>query len=353
MGERKIIHIDMDCFYAAIECREDPSIAHLPVGVGGRGGRGVLTTCNYVARTFGCHSAMPVFQALRVCPQLILKPVRFDLYRRESRRIREIFREYTSLIEPLSLDEAYLDVTEYPAYAWDVAKEIRHRIRRELQLTASAGVAANKMLAKIASDWRKPDGQFAVLPGEVASFMRALPVRKIPGVGPRAEATLAKRGIQTCGDLQKTPIHQLAAWFGPSWAAELAERARGEDSRPVQPSRIRKSMSCEHTFARNLETFEACAARLEEMVDELAGDLAAKSDLPPIRKQFVKIKFADFQSTTRERPCEVLDRKLAVELLAEAYGRSRHAVRLLGLGVRFATPLEEDDRQLVLAMDER
>jgi DNA polymerase IV len=351
VSTRKIIHLDMDCFYAAIECRDDPSIAHLPVGVGGRSGRGVLTTCNYLARAFGCRSAMPVFQARQLCPRLVLKPVRFDVYAKESRRIRSIFREFTSLVEPLSLDEAYLDVSAAGETAWRIAAEIRRRIRAETGLTASAGVAANKMLAKIASDWRKPDGQFAITPEQVADFMRDLPVRKIPGIGPRAQERLAAQGIETCGQLQQVEPHILATWFGPAWAAELHERSHGRDERPVESRRIRKSLSTEHTFFEPLESLEACRAKIIAMLDEVGADLAAKPGLPAIRKVFVKVKFADFRATTRERPAATLDAALAMELLAEAYGRSHLPVRLLGLGVRFAVPEEGDGRQLDLPME--
>ena len=239
---RKIIHIDMDSFYAAIECRDDPAIADKPVGVGGSGPRGVLTTCNYVAREFGCRSAMPVFKALELCPDLILKPVRFDVYRMESRRIRKIFARYTDLVEPLSLDEAYLDVSHHKRYAYDIAREIRREIFRETRLTASAGIAPNKMLAKIASDWRKPNGQFAILPDEVETFVKDLPLRRIPGVGPRAEELFKSKGIETCGQLQDVPINELEHWLGPSRAMELYARCRGEDDRPVEPVRERKSM---------------------------------------------------------------------------------------------------------------
>jgi len=348
VGVRKIIHVDMDCYYAAIECRDDPSIAHLPVGVGGRSGRGVLTTCNYVAREFGCRSAMPVFQARRLCPQLIIKPVRFEVYRRETARIHRIFRDYTDRIEPLSLDEAYLDVTHREETAWRLARTIRQRIREETGLTASAGVAANKMLAKIASDWRKPDGQFAVPPDRVAEFMRELPVRRIAGIGPRAQERLAEHGIETCGDLQAVERHRLTAWFGPAWAAELVERAHGRDERPVESRRVRKSMSCERTFFEPLETLEDCRETLGTMLDELRGDLAAKKNLPPVRKVFVKVKFSDFRATTHERPTTRLNEGTVAELLAEAFGRSPLPVRLLGVGVRFATPVESDDRQLPL-----
>lgn len=347
---RKIIHVDMDCFYAAIECRDDPSVAALPVGVGSGSGRGVLTTCNYVARKFGCRSAMPVFQARRLCPDLVLKPIRSEVYRAESLRIREIFREYTGQIEPLSLDEAYLDVTHQDRYAWEIARELRDRIWRETRLTASAGVAANKMLAKIASDWRKPDGQFAITPGEVADFMPALPVRRIPGIGPKAELRLEREGLLTCGDLQRLPRHRLHQLFGAAWGDELFDRCRGEDDRPVQSVRIRKSLSCERTFASDLSTLDACHQVLDPLLGELDEDWEKRTGRREFRKVFVKLKFADFQSTTREGAAENLDRSRFRALLEEAFGRSPHPVRLIGVGVRFSGPAETDHRQLELAI---
>ena len=298
---RKIIHIDMDCFYAAIECRDDPSVADQPVGVGGSSRRGVLTTCNYEARKYGCRSAMPVFKALERCPHLVLKPVRFDLYKRESRRIRKLFENYTDLIEPLSLDEAYLDVSDQKRYATEVARMIRRDIRRETGLTASAGIAPNKMLAKIASDWRKPDGQFAILPQEVAAFMKPLPVRRIPGVGPRAEELFHQRGIKTCGELQKIAINELEHWLGPSRAMELYDRCRGRDDRPVETQRDRKSTSVERTFAENIATIDGCLQQLPKLLEELGSDLARQAQDRPFTKIFVKLKFANFQQTTRNK----------------------------------------------------
>lgn len=348
---RKIIHVDMDCFFAAIECRDDPSIAHLPVGVGGESGRGVLTTCNYIARTFGCRSAMPVFQARQLCPQLVLRPVRFEAYRAESRKIRAIFREYTEQIEPLSLDEAFLDVSHQRRYAWDIAREIRKKIRKQTGLTASAGVASNKMLAKIASDWRKPDGQFAILPSDVEAFMAPLPLRKIPGVGPKGEARLAAAGLVTCGDLRQQPRHILHGLLGVAWGDELYDRCHGIDDRPVESSRIRKSLSCERTFLEDLPTLEACQRALDPLLSELREDLNKRSGEKAFRKIFLKLKFANFQSTTKEEHGACLDRDRFVALLEEAFGRSPHAVRLIGLGVRFPEPAEEDYRQLQLALD--
>lgn len=345
---RKIIHVDMDCFYAAIECRDDPSVAHLPVGVGGDSGRGVLTTCNYVARQYGCRSAMPLFRARQLCPQLVLKPLRSDVYRAESRRIRAIFRKYTELIEPLSLDEAYLDVSHHQRFAWDIAREIRQTIRRETGLTASAGIAANKMLAKIASDWRKPNGQFAIQPQDVSAFMQSLPLRKIPGVGPKGEARLTAAGLKTCGDLQKLSRHEVLGLLGQAWGEELYVRCRGEDDRPVESTRIRKSLSCERTFLEDLTTLEACRHALDPLLAELAEDLRKRASESAFRKIFLKLKFANFQSTTKEGISGQLDRTHFEALLAEAFGRSPHAVRLIGVGVRFPEPDEEDHRQLRL-----
>jgi len=343
---RKIIHIDMDCFYAAIECRDDPSIADKPVGVGGSSGRGVLTTCNYVAREFGCRSAMPVFKALELCPNLIIKPVRFEVYRRESRQIRQIFARYTDLVEPLSLDEAYLDVSHHKRFAYDIAREIRREIYRETHLTASAGIAPNKMLAKIASDWRKPNGQFAILPDEVEAFMKDLPVRRIPGVGPRAEELLKVHGVETCGQLQDIPINELEQWLGPSRAIELYARCRGEDDRPVEPVRERKSMSVERTFPRDIPDLAGCLAELPALLTELAGDLGKRKEPRPFNKIVVKLKFSNFQQTTRERSGTRLEQANYEALLEEAFARSPHGVRLIGVGVRF--PESEDSGQLEL-----
>ncbi|NBD37406.1 MAG: DNA polymerase IV [Verrucomicrobia bacterium] len=341
---RKILHIDMDCFYAAIECRDDPAIRGRPVGVGGGGQRGVLSTCNYEARKYGCRSAMPLFKALELCPQLIVKPPRFEVYRRESRRIRGIFSRYTPHIEPLSLDEAFLEVTHQRRYAWEIAREIRQSIRRETGLTASAGVAPNKMLAKIASDWRKPDGQFAVLPDEVEAFMKDLPLRRIPGIGPRAESLFQEQGIRTCGDLQDVPFPDLVRLVGAARAEEMHDRCRGKDDRPVEQSRVRKSLSVERTYPRDMESVEACLDRLDSLLDELEKDYAKLRKPHSFTKVFVKCKFADFRQTTCEQAGSRMERELFEPLLRRAFERNPHAVRLLGVGVRF--PEGGEDAQL-------
>jgi len=339
---RKIIHIDMDCFYAAIEMRERPELAGRPIAVGGGSARAVVTTANYEARKFGVRSAMPGFMARERCPQLVFLPVRFDLYRAESAKIRKVLRGVTPLVEPLSLDEAYLDVSGMERYAWDIAKELRARIFEETGLTASAGVAPNKMLAKVASDWRKPNGQFAVPPDAVERFMRELPVGKIWGVGPKGAEKLASLGIRTCGDMQALSLAELARRFG-RWGEELHALCRGVDDRAVEPNRIRKSLSNECTYANNLTTLDACQRALAELVAELEADLRSKASDRRIRKAVVKVKFADFTRTTRE--CVTAKPALAIyeRLLEEAFARGGKAVRLLGAGVRFADLEEEEE----------
>lgn len=338
---RKIIHLDMDCFYAAVEMRERPELRDVPMAVGGGSARGVVTTCNYVAREFGVRSAMPGFKARELCPQLVFVPVRFDLYRADSARIRQILLEYTPLVEPLSLDEAYLDVTAIDRYAWDIAKEIRARIFETTQLTGSAGIAPNKMLAKIASDWRKPNGQFAVTPDQIADFVKDLPVRKIWGVGPKGAERFARLGIQTCGQLQQWSLPDMVRRFG-RWGEELYFLSRGQDNRPVEPDRPRKSLSNENTYRENLTTLEACERGMETLVGELMAELAAKASDRKIRKAFVKVKFADFTRTTKECVSAQPTWATFQALLAEALTRGNLSVRLLGVGVRFVD--ESEDR---------
>jgi DNA polymerase IV len=349
---RKIIHLDMDCFYAAIEQRDDPTLRGKPVGVGGsRDRRGVLTTCSYEARPFGVRSAMPTFLALQKCPQLIVVPTRFDVYRRESRLIREIMAAFTPLIEPLSLDEAYLDVSELPFDPAAIAFEIRERIFEQLGLTASAGIAPNKLLAKIASDFNKPNGQCVVPPDQVAQFMEPLPVRKLWGIGGVSAEKLERRGIQTCGQLQalsRVDLHKIFGKFG----LELYDLCRGLDTRPVQPHRLRKSLSTEETFSENLTTLAQCEERLALIHTTLLEDLAASRDPRPVRKVFVKIKFANFTRTTVECVAGEPALPLLNTLLEQGFRRGAGlAVRLLGAGVRFAEEAGNTS-QLPLALGE-
>ncbi len=345
---RAIIHLDMDCFYAAIEVRDRPELRGKPVGVGGaRDRRGVLTTCNYEARKFGVHSAMPTFMALQRCPKLIVLPTRFDVYRRESAVIRGILHRFTPLVEPLSLDEAYLDVSAHPGAPGALAEVIRGLIFRKTKLTASAGIGPNKLVAKIASDLNKPDGQYEVTPNDVPEFMAALPVRKIWGIGAVTEQKLQQRGITTCADLQRHTRLQLQELFG-KWGTELYDLCRGIDERPVEPQRERKSLSTEETFSINLETLAACEEKLEELFAEMMADLAQKEAARMVAKIFVKLKFADFTRTTVERVGLTPSLGDYRTLLSEAFARTGKSVRLMGVGVRFAPVAAPEAAQLSL-----
>lgn len=325
----------MDCFYAAIEERENPSLRGKPLGVGGSERRGVLTTANYEARKYGCRSAMPVFKALELCPQLVLVPVQFDLYRAVSSQIRAIFGRFTALIEPLSLDEAYLDVSHLQSSGEALAREIRAQIFEETRLTASAGISTNKLIAKIASDWHKPNGQKHVSAEEIPAFIAALPVGRLWGVGKKMREKLTALGVETCGDLQGFDQIELSQRFG-KWGLELWHLSRGIDERPVTPDRSRKSVSSETTFSENVEDLPALVPPLRGMIEGLALDLAKSHSDRVIRSLVVKMKFADFHRTTAERAGHLLEPAIFEELLTEAWRRGNNrAVRLLGVGVRF------------------
>ena len=345
-SRRAIIHLDMDCFYAAIEVRDRPELRGKPVGVGGsRDRRGVLTTCNYEARKFGVRSAMPTFMALRRCPKLIVLPTRFDVYRREAAVIRGILQRFTTLVEPLSLDEAYLDVSAYPGAPAALAQVIRDMIFRKTKLTSSAGIGPNKLIAKIASEVKKPNGQFEVTPEEVPEFMTDLPVRKLWGIGAVTEQKLEQLGVKTCGDLQRFSRAELQELFG-KFGAELYELCRGIDQRAVEPDRERKSLSNEETFLKDLNSLGECEIRLQELFGELMAELAQKEPSRNISKIFVKLKFADFTRTTVERAGLSPTLENFRTLLVEAFGRTGKSVRLMGVGVRFAELAPPDEVQL-------
>ncbi|WP_024868675.1 DNA polymerase IV [Pseudoxanthomonas suwonensis] len=301
---RKIIHVDMDAFYASVEQRDDPSLRGRPVVVAWRGARSVVCAASYEARRFGVRSAMPALRAERLCPDAVFVPPDFARYKAVSRQIREIFLAHTPLVEPLSLDEAYLDVTDSPTcggIATEIARTIRAQIREATSLTASAGIAPNKFLAKIASDWRKPDGQFVVPPSRVEQFLTPLPVNRVPGVGKVMEAKLAALGVQTVGQLRELPLERLEALFG-SFGHSLYRRARGIDERPVTPDQPVQQVSAEDTFERDL--------RLGEF-DEAIGALAEKVWNSSRRTGRVgrtvvlKLKTAQFRILTRSHTPEV------------------------------------------------
>lgn len=298
---RKIIHVDMDAFYASVEQRDDPSLRGRPVAVGHAAKRGVVAAASYEARKFGVRSAMPSTTALRQCSELVFVPPRFDVYRAVSSQIRRIFEDYTMLIEPLSLDEAYLDVTKnlrgIPT-ASATAKEIRARILAETGLTASAGISYNKFLAKLASDHRKPNGQFVITPDKGPAFVEALAVGKFHGVGPVTADKMKSLGIHTGADLRAQPLAFLQEQFGKSGAWYYAI-ARGEDDRPVRPDRQRKSSGSETTFREDLTSETDIEAGIRAMAD----DVWAWCEKHQVFGQTVtvKIKFSDFRHITRSR----------------------------------------------------
>jgi DNA polymerase IV len=341
---RKIIHCDADCFFAAVEMRDDPSLRFRPIAVGGRVEQcGVISTCNYEARHYGVHSAMSSAMARKLCPDLIILPHRMEAYRKASLQMRHIFYDYTELVEPLSLDEAFLDVSnsEYcQGSATRIAETIRQRIFDEVQLTVSAGVAPNKFLAKVASDWNKPNGLCVIAPKDVDSFVMQLPVDKICGVGKVTAERLTEIGVRSCVDLQKFSIFELKQRFG-QLGVRLYELCRGTDQREVSAARRRKSLSVEHTFPRDLRHINSCVARMPELLQELAGRLRRLSSDYCVVKIFVKIKFADFTVTTIERRGTALIAADFYQLCREAYARQVAPVRLLGVGVRFVD-LRED-----------
>lgn len=347
---RKIIHVDMDCFYAAVEVKYRPELRGKPLGVGGpANSRGVLTTASYEARKFGVRSAMPSARAVRLCPELILVPPNFSLYKKESQAVREIFRRYTEKIQPLSLDEAYLDVSGVDN-ATRVAREIRASIALELNLTASAGIAPNKFLAKIASDWRKPNGQFTVRPDMVDDFVRELPVEKIHGVGQVTAKRMHELGLRTCGDVQQRSLVELARMFG-SRAQWLYDLSRGIDKREVHNDFQRKSLTVEETYGRDLTTLDECLKKLPELYDDWAQRMRKNGGEEQIRGFIVKLRFYDFKRTTHEISARRWPNLSDFEsLLRRAWDRRGDPVRLIGLGVRMNSdePAESDPDQLSL-----
>lgn len=342
-AQRKIIHIDMDCFYAAVEIRDNPALLGKPVAVGGSAtGRGVLTTANYEARKFGVRSAMPTATALRQCPGLVLVPVNMEKYRAASKVIHQIFADYTDKIEPLSLDEAFLDVTDcsqHDGSATLIAEEIRQRIHEQLKITASAGVSVNKFVAKVASDWNKPNGQTVIRPEQIDSFVEALPVGKINGVGKVTEAKIHKLGVKTCGDLRRFTEQELGHNFG-SFGARLYRLCRGIDNRPVKADRVRKSLSVERTFSQDKADVSALLEKLPDLMDDLERRYDKQKSRYAINGIFIKLKFNDFQTTTMGHSGRYFwDKSLLSQefsrLIQQAWQRGNRAVRLLGVGFQF------------------
>lgn len=335
----------MDCFFAAVEMRDNPTLRHIPLAIGGsRIERGVISTCNYPARVFGVRSAMPTAQALKLCPQLTLLPGNMEKYKTASRHIRQIFHRYTELVEPMSLDEAYLDVSDcqlFQGSATRIAADIRQVIFQETGLTASAGVAPNKFLAKIASEQQKPDGLFVIAPEQVNAFIDELPLRKIPGIGPKTAEKLAKHGLHYCRDIRQTSLSELVRHFG-SLAETLLKRSQGIDERPVEISYQRKSVGVERTLPQDLHHYNECLSQLSTLLPQLEQRLS--NHRHQIQKVGVKLKFSDFRQTTVEKQGSSLQLDSLQSLLSEAWDRRQEqGVRLVGIQIGFR---EENPEQL-------
>lgn len=336
---RKIIHIDMDCFYAAVEIRDNPSLANKPVAVGGSADeRGVLCTCNYIARKFKVKSAMATAYAKRLCPDLIVLPVNMNKYREVAQVIHDIFREFTPLVEPLALDEAYLDVTHSPYHqgsATLIAKDIRQKIWDTVKLSASAGVSSNKLLAKIASGWNKPNGLFVIRPQDIDNFIKNLSVDELYGVGKVRAKKLHHLGLKTCLDLQKVALQDLINYFGEKGGNRLYEQSRGIDERLVEPNRVRKSLSVEQTFKQDLGLDEACISVLGELYNRLIVRIRKYASDRYIKNQHAKIKLSNFKQITIERSCNEINLPLYEQLFLDILKRQYGKIRLMGIGVHF------------------
>ena len=336
---RKIVHVDMDAFYASVEQRDDPALRGRPVVVAWRGARSVVCAASYEARRFGVRSAMPALRAERLCPDAVFVPPDFSRYRAVSRQTREIFARHTDLIEPLSLDEAYLDVTlnkQGLATATEVATAIRAAIREELGLTASAGIAPNKFLAKIASDWRKPDGQFVLKPHQVREFLQPLPVARLPGVGKVTEAKLLAMGLATVGDLAATPVESLVQRFG-SYGQRLWELGQGIDEHPVCVDRPTQQISAEDTFSEDV-LLDGIDETIHQLAERVWMQVLRETERVP-RTVVLKLKTSEFRSLTRSiTPAEwprdaagLADLALSLKSRVELPERTRY--RLAGIGV--------------------
>lgn len=336
---RKIIHVDMDAFFASVEQRDDETLRGKPVAVGFDGPRGVVSTASYEARRYGVRSAMSMAKARKLCPELVVVPSRYDVYKEVSQCVHDIFREYTDLVEPLSLDEAFLDVTENKpgiGLATDIAREIRQKIKERLHLTASAGVSYNKFLAKVASEQRKPDGQFVVHPDKAMDFIASMRIEDFWGVGPKTAQQMHRMGIFTGMDLRRCSLRHLVDVFGKQGNVYY-DFARGIDMRPVENLRIRKSVGCEHTLEKDICRRSAVIIELYHVVTELEERLAATGFEGCTLT--LKVKFHDFRQITRSMTSpEVLKKKndilpLAKKLMGQVEYSSQHAIRLIGLSL--------------------
>lgn len=344
---RKIIHIDMDYFFAQVEEKANPSLKNKPFAVGGTNPkRGVISTCNYIAREYGIHSAMPTAIALQKCPELILINTDFDKYKAASATIKEIFHSFTDKVEPLSLDEAYLDVTdvlEYQNSATLIAKEIKRLIFKKTGLTGSAGVAPNKLLAKIASDINKPNGLYVITPNQVTNFVKNLPVKKLFGVGKVSQKKLKGMNIETCLELQQLSLAELIKVFG-KFGNNLYNYARGIDNRIVNPIRVRKSISVENTYLEDIHSLEECLEKLNNLYDKLTKRIT-KEYSNQIIGVFIKFTDNKFNKHSIAKSSKIIDKKILSNLVTQLYSKQQNPIRLIGIGVKLG---QIDNSQLSL-----
>jgi DNA polymerase-4 len=339
----------MDCYYAAVEMRDNPEYRNVPLAIGGSSDRrGVISTCNYQARKFGVRSAMATAHAIKLCPDLVLAPGRMALYSEISEQIREIFSRYTDKIEPLSLDEAYLDVSDCDLFSGSatlIAEDIRRAIFEETQLTASAGVAPCKFVAKIASDENKPNGICVITPDKLDDFVIKLPLGKIPGVGKVTLAKLNHIGLYSCADVRQFPFEDLIKRFG-KFGSVIWDRSHGLDNRNLSLARQRKSVGVERTLSKDIHSQDECIKMIDSLFPLLEQRLSKSQ--ANIQTQGIKLKFNDFQQTTVEHKCQVLNKSYFLELLTEGLARqANRGIRLVGLHVALADA--EDSKQMTFS----
>ena len=345
---RKIIHIDMDSFFASIEIRDNPNLQNKPVAVGGKASeRGVLTTCNYVARKYGLHSAMSSKTAIQLCKDLIILPVDITKYRKISKEIFKIFKCYSRKIEPVSIDEAFLDVSESGYCQGDpeeMAKQIRSCIKADFGITASAGISSNKLIAKICSDWRKPDNQFSICDDEIQNFIKTVSLKSIPGIGRVNFKKCKTLNMTSCSDMQKVSKDELIKIFG-SYGYTLFNLVRGIDNREIETNRTRKSISVEDTFLHDLNDTALCIQQLSILYTKLIERCKSSNvNTNDVREIFLKIKFNDFEIITRQRKSLKIELNEFKNLFDSNMVKIVKPIRLLGIGFRLNDKKEESSQ---------
>ena len=337
-NSRKIIHIDMDSFFASVEIRDNPNLKNKPVAVGGKANeRGVLTTCNYIARKFGLHSAMPTKQAQKLCKDLVVLPVDIMKYRNSSKEIFKIFKCYSKKIEPVSIDEAFLDVSDSDYCLGDpeeMARQIRSCIKNDFGITASAGISSNKLLAKICSDWKKPDNQFSVCDHEIEDFIRNVSLKSIPGIGKVNYKKCIDLNMSICSDMYKMSVNELTNLFG-SYGFTLFNLIRGIDNREVETDKIRKSISVEDTFNADLVDVESCENKLAILFEKLIKRCeSANIRTKEVKEIFIKVKFNNFETITRQKKCNYLNMDEFINLFSDNIKDITKPIRLIGIGFK-------------------